>query len=93
MKIKFKPKKDKFDDIPKEFRENLEAASDEEIRSKIAKVAMDQEELMKAKEADQDFEEAKNRAKEAGAVYREGSKANKLKLAFAYSILEARGKA
>lgn len=87
-----RPKKDKFADLDDDFKDNVAAKSEVEIRDLIAKTSLDQAALMEAKDLDMDFKMAKETAKEAGAVYREGTKANKLRIAFARQVLNGRGK-
>ncbi|NBT57365.1 hypothetical protein EBT16_01130 [bacterium] len=86
-------KKNKFDDLDADFRSNVESLSDEEIKSRVAQIALDNELLLKAKEDDEDLKEKVQIAKEAGAVYREGVKMNRTKIQYAQMILESRGKA
>lgn len=83
--------KDPFEALPDEFRDAIANLSREDIRSRIAQVALDQAELMEAKVKDVDFESAREAAKEAGAVYREGTKMNKLKIEFAKRVLDDKG--
>lgn len=85
-------KKNEYDDLDSDFKSLVENMKDEEIRSKIAEVAMNQVELMKAKTADQDLAEKKTAAKMAGEMYRDGSKMNRLRIEYARQILENRGK-
>lgn len=85
-------KKNKFEDLDKDFMTNIEAASDAEIRDKIAQVALNQAELIQARDLDQDLQDKKYALSEANAIYREGTKMNKLRIEYARSILEARGK-
>lgn len=85
-------KKDPFEDLDEDFKTTIEALNEEEVRKRIAQVALDQESLMVAKKADLDLEKAKEVAKEAGAIYRDGTKVNKLKISFARQVLSDRGK-
>lgn len=84
-------KKDKFDALPAEFRDTIAAMSRKDIREKIAQISIDNQELLDAKEKDIDLQKAKEQAKEAGEVYREGLKMNKLKIAFAKRVLDDKG--
>lgn len=88
-----RPKKDKFDDLDKDFKEEAEKLDEGQLRTKISEIALNQEALMEAKEQDQDLAQKKEQAKEAGAVYREGSKANKLRVRYLRQMLDAKGKA
>lgn len=85
-------KKDPFEDLSEDFRSSIEAMDEKDIRARIAQVALDQEALMVAKKADLDLEKAKEVAKEAGAIYRDGTKMNKLKISYARQVLSDRGK-
>lgn len=88
---KDKADKDPFSAVPEEFKEAVVGMSAEEIDARIAKVAKDQVELMRAKKEDQDLEEKKVSYREAGLVYREGSKLNRVKIEYCKSILEQKG--
>lgn len=85
------PRKDPFEDLPQDFRDTVDAQSREDIRRTIAQVAIDQAELMEAQSEDVDLQNAKEAAREAGAVYREGTKTNKLKIQYAKQVLEGKG--
>lgn len=86
-------KKNKFDDLDADFKSVVENMSDEDIRDRVAQIALDTEELLKAKEDDEDLKEKVQVAKEAGAVYREGVKMNRVRIQYAQMILDSRGKA
>lgn len=88
---KEKAEKDPFSIVPEEFKEAVIGMSAEEIDARISKVAKDQVDLMRAKKEDQDLEEKKVAYREAGLVYREGSKLNRVKIEYCKSILEAKG--
>jgi hypothetical protein len=85
-------KKDKFDALDPEFKDKVAALSAEEINNTLAQVAKDQEALEQAKEDDEDFQAKKEAAKEAGEVYREGRKVNRLKIQFCVRVLRDMGK-
>lgn len=89
-----KPKKTKnpFAELPSEFRSAIEGGSDEDIKDVVAKTALDNQVLLEAKEEDLDLKDKLEQAKEAGAVYAEGVKMNKLKIRYAKFILSSRGK-
>lgn len=91
-KTKMVVEKDPFEGCPKEFRAKVEGGTEAEINSLIAETAKNQAALMEAKDQDQHLKECKNAAKEAGAIYKEGTKQNKMQIAYARSILAARGK-
>lgn len=88
-----KPKKGKFDDLPSDFKDAVAQSSPEEINKRIAEIAKASEELAKAQDDDQDYQEKKEALKEAGAVYREGKKANRLKIQYAIQVLGDKGAA
>ena len=88
---KFKAPKDPFADLPEEFRDAIDRADRDGIRKLIAQVALDQVELMDAQTKDMDYQSAKETAREAGAIYRDGTKANKLKIKYAKLVLEGKG--
>jgi len=85
-------KKDPFEALDKEFKDAIEGMDETAIRARIAEVAIGQQQLMDAKENDLDLAEKAALAKEAGAIYSEGTKVNKLKIRFAKQMLESRGK-
>lgn len=85
-------KKEAFEDLDSEFKDTVAAMSEEDIRNKLAQVSLNHVELMKAKKDDQDLESKKEAVKEAGAIYREGSKMNKLRIEFCHRVLGDRGK-
>jgi hypothetical protein len=85
-----RPKKDEFDALSLDEKDMIASLKGEDLVAYVAKVAMDQAELMKAKEDDQDLAEKKTVAREAGAVYREGTRANKARIGLAKRIMEDR---
>jgi hypothetical protein len=87
-----KKQKNKFDDLPEEFKDAIDVGSDQSILDSIAKTALAQFLNILNKKADQDLASKLELAKEAGAVYREATKANNLKISYARSVLEARGR-
>jgi hypothetical protein len=89
---KISKKKNKFADVPEEFRDAVAGMNEAQIRDRIAKVALDQAALLEAKADDQDLAEKREQAKEAGAGYREGTKLNKLKIEFCRQVLGDKSK-
>jgi len=75
-----------------DYKDTLASFNDEEIRRRIAQVALDEVVNQEAKKADEDLKAKVESAKFAGEAYREATKMNKLRIGFAHSILEARGK-
>ena len=86
-------KKNPFEDLGPAFKELVEAMSDEDIKKKISEVAIDQHENLAAKKADMDLAEKKEIHDQAGLQYKEATKANVMRISYAYSVLESRGKA
>lgn len=86
-----RPRKDKFADLDDEFKDAIAQSSPEDIKKRVAKIALDNEELLRAKEDDEDLAEKLEIAKDAGAVYREGVKANRLRIQFCKRVLEDKG--
>jgi hypothetical protein len=87
-----RPKKEPFADLSPEYRTEIENASEEDIRKKISLVALAEAENVDNKKNDEHLKEVGMALQEAGAQYKEASKANKQKIGYARSILEARGK-
>lgn len=88
-----RPKKDQFEAIPSEFKDTAAGSDSVTVKSMIAKAAMDDADLRKAMEEDEDLKNAKEQAKIAGEVYREGFKMNRLKIKYLKQVLEDKGKA
>lgn len=86
-----RPKKDKFEDLPEEFKNQINSSDRDAIKKIVAKVACDQVELMKAKKEDQQLEEAKLAYQDAGAVYKEGTKLNRTKIEYCKAVIDAKG--
>lgn len=87
-----RPKKNKFDDLDSSFKDGAAAMSEEQIHATLVTVSLNHAALMAAKADDEALKEAKGRASEAGAVYRDGSKQNRLKTDYLRQILGDRGK-
>lgn len=87
-----KQAKDPFEDLPEEFKSAVDDGDEAKLRDLASQTALAQTELMEAKKNDQDLAEKKAIAKEAGVVYRDGTKLNRLKLEYIHEALESRGK-
>jgi len=87
----FKMNKDPFGDLPEEFKDAVAGSNVDDVKKRIAEVAMNQVALMEAKKLDGDLAEAHQRYNDASALYRDGTKANKLKLQYCKSVLDSRG--
>lgn len=84
--------KNPYSELTEDFKESINNATDDEINQKIAETAKNQAALEEAKEKDEDLKEKKAQASEAGAVYRDGKKANNQKIKYAREVLSGRGK-
>lgn len=89
--MKTKKNKDPWAALPNEFRDAMEQGSVEELRSKLADIALANQELLDAQAEDVDLQQAKEAAKIAGEVYSQGFKENKLKVKFIQRVLASRG--
>ncbi len=85
-------KKGKYDDLDPDFKQAAEAMGEGEIHETITKVNLSYEALMEVKDADEDLKLKKAVAKEAGAIYREGTKFRKLATSYLREMLKAKGK-
>lgn len=85
-------KKSKFDILPPEWKDAVDAGSDEDINAAIVGAAKDQEILDRAQEDDEDLASLKDQVKSASAPYRDGKKMNRTKIQYAVFLLKARGK-
>ncbi len=85
-----RPKKADFADLDSDEQDMIASLRGNDLVAYVAKVAMDQHALMKAKEEDQDLAEKKEAAQDAGAQYRDGTKFNKLRISFAKRVLDDR---
>jgi hypothetical protein len=84
--------KDPFKLLDSDFKDSVAKMSEAAIRDLIAKVSLDQVNLMKAKEEDLDLAQKREAASDAGAIYRDGSKMNKIRVLFLHQALEDGGK-
>jgi hypothetical protein len=88
-----RPKKDAYADLPPEFKDKVEGATDEQILEMLGDVAKAEEYNRRVKADDEDLAEKKAQHDMAGEGYKEASKANQLKTRYLYDLLRARGKA
>lgn len=88
----FGAKKSPFADLDSEFKTAIEGMTDEDIKKKVSEVSLNEHENRAAKKADQDLKQKQEAVKYAGAQYSEATKMNRLRIAYAYFLLEARGK-
>jgi hypothetical protein len=87
----FKKNTDPFSDLDSDWRDAVTNSSREEIERRVAKVALDDNELRKLKKEDEHLKECAEQYKDAGATYREGFKQNKLKIEFLKRALDDKG--
>lgn len=78
--------------LPSEFRDAVMQGSEEELHKKLVETTLAQQALLDAKQKDEDYQRAKTAFGVAGAVYREGTKVNGLKVKFIKQTLEGRGR-
>jgi FtsZ-binding cell division protein ZapB len=83
--------KDPFADLSEDFRDSIDRMTRDEIKAAICGVTLAQLELEEAQKADEDYQSLKEQFSEAGAIYREGAKSNKLKIQYAKQALEGKG--
>lgn len=88
-----KAPKDPYGAVSREWRDAVDAAQEQEIKDKLAAVALDQQAVLDEKAADQDFQSKKSALKFAGEGYKERSKVHKLKIQYARRVLQGRGRA
>ena len=87
-----RPRKNPYEDLPNEFKIEVDGADEARCRQVLSKIGIDQSELMTAKKVDQDLAEKAETHKEAGLVYRDGTKMNKTKTSYIVDRLKAMGK-
>lgn len=85
-------KESEFGELDQDFKNSIDSAGEVEIRQKIAQVALNEAQNQENKKQDQDLKEKKEAVKAASEQYKEATKYNKLRIAYARSILDARGK-
>jgi type III secretory pathway component EscU len=86
-----RPKKDKFEDLTPEFKDSVQVAKSEEIRSKLANLSLAQVSLKEAKSNDEKLKEAVEVKKELEAPYRDSLKQLRLQTEFLHFTLQDRG--
>lgn len=91
-KPKFKGPKDPFEKLDKDFKTNVENMSDEDIRKKISESAIYRAERVETMKADPVLKELREKLNFEAADYRDEIKGADLRIKYAMSILEARGK-
>lgn len=87
-----KQKKNKFDDLDSEFKDAVASMDDDQIIDRIAQISIDEVKNVENRKQDMDLKEKQESANFAAEQYKEATKANRLKIKYAYFILESRGK-
>ena len=85
-------KKNMWEDLPQEFKDQIDNSDEAACRKTLSEVGIAQELLLQAKKADQQLAEAQEAFKSAGAGYRDGTKANRLKTRYVVERMKAMGK-
>jgi predicted ATP-grasp superfamily ATP-dependent carboligase len=86
-------KKLPFEDLPEDWRIEVEQSKTEEINTKIVELSVAEVENQQAKAIDPDLKEKKDAVKFASEGYREATKGYKLRMKYILQVLEGRGKA
>jgi hypothetical protein len=84
--------KDKFANLDSDFKDKVASLDAKGIDAVLAQIAKDTEALLQAKDADADLAAKKEQFKDAGQVYRDGAKENRLKTRFCMRVLNDQGK-
>lgn len=85
--------KDPFASLDEEFKAAVPTMTSEDIKRRVADIALELDRLLEAKKEDQDLQKKLEAAKEAGAIYREGQKGARLRIRFAQTVLQGRAQA
>lgn len=80
-----------FDDLSDEFKSAIVGSSREQIKNRIAEIAMAEAENITTKAADQDLADKKEQVKLAAEGYVTKTKEHKLKIAYAMQVLNDKG--
>lgn len=75
-------KKGPFDKLDKEFKDAVDSMGKDEVKARVATVALAQSEMDEAEKDDQHLKEVKDAAAEAGKSYSEPKKINKLRIRY-----------
>jgi len=78
------------EDYP-EFHDEIQNANQDQLNDRLAELAKNREEIQDQKESDEVLEEAKARASELAAPYRDAQKLIRLKSRFIIMTLKDRG--
>jgi hypothetical protein len=83
--------KDEWADLDDDFKTAVLQSSVEQVNLRIAETAKSEEENKRLKKEDGHLLEMKAQYDEAGAQYKEATKANRLKIRYMVSVLKSRG--
>lgn len=86
-----RPRRDKFLDLPEEWRNAMAETATEKLNSTLTEVVSNEEENQKNKEEDQDLASCKEAYQTAAAGYKEATRLNKLKMRYIVRVLSDRG--
>lgn len=86
-----RPKKDPFEAVPSEYKDETAGLSVEELNLKLAEVAKNEMENKQAYKEDQQILELKEQLKDASAQYREATEANTAKMLWLKRLVEDKG--
>ena len=84
-------KQERFESLGDEWRDNIKGKDSEAIKLEIGRVAMASAALKLAQKADTDLANLKEQVQVAGAVYKDGLKANDIKIEYMIDQLNYRG--
>ena len=83
--------KDKFSELPKEFVDQMESSSIQELKEALGLISTNEELNLSAAKADEDLQKLREQVSVASKGYREGTKMNKIKTKFIRRILADKG--
>ena len=81
----------RFKKLDEEWRQDMLERQTPELYKAVTTTAINNVQLELAKQFDEDLNRLKEQVKEAGAVYSEGAKQNKLEIEFLVECLRSRG--
>lgn len=84
--------KDPFAKLDSDFKDGIASMGEAEIRDRIAKITLDNAAIQEKKKDDSDLKAKLSEARDAGAVYRDAAKMNKLRIEYCRRVLGDKGK-
>ena len=84
-------KKNEFENLDQDFKDTISNMNNEEIRKKIAEVALNEHENKLAQKKDEDLKRKIELVKCAKEPYTEATKMNRYRISYAHYILNSRG--